>query len=119
MILPIDSKKASGTSFGSDGKMYTVTQGTKQVLSIDASGKEKVIADSVAGNDIVAAYNGNLYVTVPDGSTKPGKLVLIRPNGEKVVVDEGLKFPNGATLSLIKHSCMRLNPHRIGYGFIK
>jgi len=47
----------------------------------------------------VVAHNGNIYVTVPDGSTKPGKLYLIRPNGEKLIVDDGLKFPNGATLS--------------------
>ena len=35
---------------------------------------------------------------LPDGS-KPGKLILVRPNGEKVIVDDGLKFPNGVTLS--------------------
>ena len=45
------------------------------------------------------AANGNIYVTVPDGSTRPGKIYLIRPNGEKLVVDEGLRFPNGLTLS--------------------
>ena len=58
-----------------------------------------VIADSIAGNDIVVARNGNIYVTVPDGTTKPSKLYLIRPTGEKIVVDEGLKFANGVTLS--------------------
>ena len=30
---------------------------------------------------------------------KPGKLYLVRPSGEKIVVDEGLKFPNGVTIS--------------------
>ena len=99
IALNIDAKRASGTYFGADGKRYTVAGGTKQILSYDANEKETVIADSIAGNDLVVANNGNIYVTSPDGATKPGKLYLIRPNGEKVVVDEGLKFPNGVTLS--------------------
>lgn len=97
--LNTDAKKASGTCFGADGKRYTVAGGTKQILSYDANEKETVVADSIAGNDLVVAKNGNIYVTSPDGSTKPGKLYLIRPNGEKIVVDDGLKFPNGVTLS--------------------
>ena len=58
-----------------------------------------VIADSIAGNDLVVTNNGNIYVTAPDGTTKPSKLYLIHPGGEKVIVDEGLKFANGVTLS--------------------
>jgi gluconolactonase len=99
IVLNVDAKKASGTWFGPDGKRYTVAGGTKQVLSYDANEKETVIADSISGNDLVIAKNGNIYVTAPDGATRPGKLYLIRPNGEKVIVDEGLKFPNGVTLS--------------------
>ncbi|CAN5602196.1 SMP-30/gluconolactonase/LRE family protein [soil metagenome] len=97
--LNIDSKKASGTAFGADGKRYTAAGGTKQILSYDANEKETVIADSISGNDLVLANNGNIYVTAPDGATKPSKLYLIRPNGEKIAVDEGLKFANGVTLS--------------------
>ena len=92
-------KRASGTSFGADGKRYTVAGKTNQILSYDDNEKETVIADSIAGNDLVVANNGNIYVTSPDGTTKPSKLYLIRPNGEKLVVDEGLKFANGVTLS--------------------
>jgi len=97
--LGIDSKKASGTCFGPDGKRYTVTGGTKQVLRYDANEKETVIADSIAGNDLVVAKNGNIYVTVPDGESRRGKLYLVRPGGEKLMVEDGLKFPNGVTLS--------------------
>lgn len=99
ITLNVDAKRASGTYFGPDGKRYTVAGGTKQILSYDSKEKEVVIADSISGNDLVIANNGNIYVTSPDGATRPGKLFLIRPNGEKVVVDEGLKFPNGLTLS--------------------
>jgi sugar lactone lactonase YvrE len=99
VALSVDAKKASGTCFGRDGKRYTIVGATKQVLSYDANEKETVVADSITGNDLVVANNGNIYVTAPDGATKPGKLYLVRPNGEKVMVDEGLKFPNGVTLS--------------------
>jgi sugar lactone lactonase YvrE len=76
-----------------------MASGTKQILSYDANEKEVVVADSIEGNDLVVAKNGNTYVTAPDFSGKPGKLYLVRPNGEKIIVDEGLKFPNGVTLS--------------------
>ena len=97
--LNIDTKRASGTCFGPDGKRYTAAGATKQILSYDANEKETIVADSIAGNDLVVANNGNIYITAPNGSAQPGKLYLIRPGGEKLVVDDGLKFPNGVTIS--------------------
>jgi sugar lactone lactonase YvrE len=99
VTLDVDAKRASGTCFGPDGKRYTAAGGTKQILSYDANEKVTVVADSISANDIVVARNGNIYVTSPNGSTNPGKLYLIRPDGQRVVVDEGIKFPNGITLS--------------------
>ena len=100
IALPIDSKRATGTAFGPDGKRYTAAGGNKQILSYDAQGNVQVVADSVASsNDITVATNGNIYFTAPDGRERPSKLYLIRPNGEKLVVDEGLKFANGLCLS--------------------
>ncbi len=98
-VLPIDSKKASGTSFGAGGKRYVVAGGTSQIIRYDANGKEEVIAENIVGNDLVVAKNGNIYVTVPDGAQKPSKIFLIRPNGETKLVDEGLKFANGIALT--------------------
>jgi gluconolactonase len=97
--LNIDAKKASGTAIGANGMRYTVSGSSKKVFRYDENNKETMFADSVAGNDIVIAKNGNMYITSPDGVDKPSKLILIRPNGEKLVVDEGLKFANGLTLS--------------------
>ncbi len=99
VALKLDAKRASGTSFGPDGKRYVAAGGTKQILSYDAEEKETVVADSIAGNDLVVANNGNIYVTEPDGTQKPSKILLVRPGGEKLVVDEGIKFANGVTLS--------------------
>jgi sugar lactone lactonase YvrE len=66
----------------------------QQILACDAHEKTTVVADTLAGNDLVMAYNGNLYVTAPNGSEKPGKLYLIRPSGEPIEVDKGIKYPN-------------------------
>ncbi len=96
---PIDSKRASGTSFGTDGKRYVAAGATMQIISYDTNEKEAIVADSIKGNDLVVAKNGNLYVTAPEGTERPGRLYLIKSTGEKVMVDEGIKFPNGIALS--------------------
>ncbi|HSZ33133.1 MAG TPA: alpha/beta hydrolase-fold protein, partial [Puia sp.] len=77
--MNVNAKRASGTSFGPDGRRYVIAGATNQVIAYDAAGKETVIADSISGNDIVVANNGNIYVTSPDGVDKPSKLYLIRP----------------------------------------
>ena len=97
--LNIDAKNASGTAIGENGIRYTVSGSSKKVLGYDENNKETMVADGIEGNDIVIAKNGNIYITSPDGVDKPSKLILIRPNGEKLVVDEGLKYANGITLS--------------------
>jgi gluconolactonase len=100
VLLPLDSKRASGTAIDANGNRYTTsTRGTDQVLRYDAAGKVKVLADSINGNDLVVAKNGNVYVTAPNGVDKPGIIYLITPDGKKRVVDEGLRMPNGVTLT--------------------
>ncbi|MBL7872713.1 MAG: SMP-30/gluconolactonase/LRE family protein [Cyclobacteriaceae bacterium] len=99
-----DSKKASGTTFSTSGEMLTITGGwseppTKQVHRYKTTKDYEVVANETPGNDITIAHNGNIYVTSPDGRERPSKLYLIKPNGERSVVDEGLKFANGLCLS--------------------
>lgn len=97
--LPLDAKKASANCFDANGTRYSNAAVTKQIIRYDVDGKASIVASDVDGNDLVVAKNGNIYVTVPDGSEKPGKLMLIRANGEKLVVDEGIKYPNGVALT--------------------
>ena len=99
VLLSRDSKKASGTCFSFDGAMHTAAGGTKQVLKYGANANENIVADSISGNDLVVAYNGNVYVTAPEGTQGKGKLILVRPNGKKEILEDALKFPNGCTLS--------------------
>ncbi|HKE58486.1 MAG TPA: SMP-30/gluconolactonase/LRE family protein [Pyrinomonadaceae bacterium] len=96
-----DSKKANGQAFGPDGRLYVVASGEQKILRYEVDGTAKVIADGWAGNDIVVAQNGNVYVTNPpaNNANDPSKVWLIKPNGDKQVVDTGLAYANGLTLS--------------------
>jgi gluconolactonase len=93
-----DSKRANGQAFGPDGRLYAVT-GTQQVLAYDASGKADVIAEGIRGNDLVVRHKGDIYVTHPGGGREPSLIWHISPKGEKKIVDKGLRFSNGITLS--------------------
>jgi gluconolactonase len=93
-----DSKRANGQAFGPDGRLYAVT-GTQQVLAYDASGKAEVIAEGIRGNDLVVGHKGDIYVTHPGGGREPSLIWHISPKGEKKIVDKGVRFANGITLS--------------------
>ncbi len=94
-----DSNRASGQAFGPDGRLYAVN-GIQQIVAFDAAGKATVIAEGIRGNDIVVANNGNIYVTEPNvPAVEQSNVWLIKPNGEKKVIDTGIKYANGITLS--------------------
>jgi sugar lactone lactonase YvrE len=92
-----DSKRANGQAFGPDGRLYAVTP--DQVVAYDAAGKAEVVAQGIAGNDLVVRHDGGVYVTHPGGGRNPSLVWYVPPKGEKRVVDKGLKFANGVTLS--------------------
>jgi len=96
-----DNKKSTGQAFGPDGRLYALANAEQKVFVYDENLKPTVIADGFVGNDLVVAHNGNIYVTnpPPNNMNEPSKLWLIKPNGEKSVVDTGLKYANGVTLS--------------------
>jgi len=96
-----NTNRANGQAFGPDGRLYVVEGGAQRVMAYEADGKGTVIAEGFAGNDVVVARNGNVYVTNPPAgaSNEPSKVWLIRPDGTKQVVDTGVRFANGVTLS--------------------
>ncbi len=94
------SKRANGQQFGPDGKLYAVVMEAEQVVAYDDQGQPTVIADGFRGNDLVIRHDGSMFVTQPgwDGKS-PSQIWYISPKGEKKVVDTGLKFSNGITVS--------------------
>ncbi len=89
--------KANGQAFGPDGRLYTAASGTKKIIAYDAAGRAAVIAEGFSGNDLVVAHNGNIYATNPGNGEN--HVWLIRPDGSRQIVDDGLRFPNGIALT--------------------
>lgn len=95
-----DSKRGDGQCFGPDGRLYAVAGATAQILAYDDHGQATVIAEGFRGNDVCVRHDGTIYVTQPDWEKgQNSQIWLIRPNGEKQVVDTGLKFSNGIACS--------------------
>ena len=98
-----DTQRANGMAYGPDGRRYTVAAAAGEVWAFDKKGKKEVVATGIRGNDIVIAHNGNAYITEPVSNdskrSERSRVWLLRPNGEKVEVDHGLRFTNGIALS--------------------
>ncbi len=96
-----DSKKANGEAFDPQSRLYSVSMKDPRVLRYEDDGKITVLAEGIAGNDIVVGHTGNVYVTdpPPGSSNEPSKVWLIRPDGTKQVVDTGIRYANGVVFS--------------------
>ncbi len=94
-LVSTHALRASGTCFSRDDNRYEAAGGSRQILRYDPTGRSSVIAERISSNDLVVARNGNVYITDPDGADRPGKVWLVRPGGQPVVVDSGLRFVNG------------------------
>ena len=94
------TKNGDGQAFGPDGRLYSVAGGADEIVAYDPDGKPTVVAQGFRGNDLVVRHDGGIYVTNPGWNGKdPSQIWYISPKGEKKVVDSGLKFSNGLTLS--------------------
>lgn len=99
-----NTNKAIGQTFGADGvSLFTVSWGVPEVIRFDRDGNRTVFATGNKGNDIVCHPSGNLYMTNPPGiqagENEISRIWMIRPNGERVMVYEGIRFTNGIALS--------------------
>ena len=100
-VSPIltDAKKSGCQAFGPDGRLYALAEDGEKIIAYDNDRKARVIAAGLRGKALVVASNGNIYVTTPGGEPGSGKIWLIKPGGEKKVVDSGISDANGITLS--------------------
>ena len=89
-----DTAGGNGQSFGLDGRLFVAA--SKSILSYDPDGKAKVFAEGVPGNDLVVRHDGGIFATAPG---REGQVVFVNPEGKTKVVDSGLGYPNGVTLS--------------------
>jgi sugar lactone lactonase YvrE/enterochelin esterase-like enzyme len=99
VVFLADSKRGDGQRFGPDGKLYANASAVSQVIAWDMQGQPTIIASGFKGNDLVVNHQGGIYVTDPFTTLNNSKVYYISPKGEKKIVDTGLKFANGITLS--------------------
>jgi enterochelin esterase family protein len=94
-VFKEQSGRVSGLRFGPDGRLYAAQGATNRIVAYDEHGNETVIAEDVPSNDLAVDHQGRIYVT----DFQNRRIWLITPDGRKQVVDEGLRRPNGITLS--------------------
>ena len=94
-----DSQRGDGQAFGPDGKLYANAGAVSKVLAWSPEGKSTAFTEGFKGNDLVVNHKGGIYATDPFEVANNSKVYYVSPQGEKKVVDTGLRFANGITLS--------------------
>lgn len=94
------SGKGRGLAFGPDGRLYGADLEAATITVYGANGQSSTVATGLRGHQLLVTHQGNLYVTEPGATTADASNVwLIRPNGEKTLVDRGLNGASGIALS--------------------
>lgn len=97
----------TGSKFHMNGHLF-VADGELGILDIDPNGTFRVVASEYQGrrfngpNDLVFAFNGDLYFTDPRGSNPEnpiGSVFILRRDGTVERFASGFQFPNGIALS--------------------
>ncbi len=99
----------SGLGFLPDGRLLIVSMTDRKLLRLDPDGLQEVadISDQVPFhcNDMVVDAEGNAYIgnfgfdLLGRATPQPTTMVLVRPQGESLVVADGLQFPNGTVIT--------------------
>lgn len=89
-VFAEDTGGANGLAFGVDGLLYACANGRKVIARYDENGSvESILGDAPANDCVAMATRG--YYTDPDNK----RVFLVNDQGGKVMVDEGITFPNG------------------------
>jgi sugar lactone lactonase YvrE/enterochelin esterase-like enzyme len=90
----------NGISFGPDGRLFVAETAKGRIVALNDQGHAAVLAHGIHATGLTVTHAGILYVTeLDDTAPYSGKVWLIRSNGNKSVVAEGLNGPTGITLS--------------------
>src|SRR5262249_8756301 len=88
MIEALAGPIGAGLASGPSDQLYALgPDGILDVHDNSTGFASKRVVDGFRGRDLVAANNGNLYVTSPASSGAESKVWLIRTDGQKRVVD--------------------------------
>lgn len=87
----------TGLAFGPDGRAY-VSQGS-EILAYGPKGQASTIAEGLRARHVLLAHDGKLYLTETGAGDDGGTVWLVRPSGEKTLLDTGLNHPTGIAIS--------------------
>jgi len=88
----------SGEAFGPNGSLYVMAPGEQKIMAYDASGKGTPFASGLTGHSLLVSHDGSVYATEPGAHPdESSKVWLIKPTGEKSVIDQGLSSASGVT----------------------
>ncbi|HEV2394431.1 MAG TPA: alpha/beta hydrolase-fold protein [Verrucomicrobiae bacterium] len=94
-VFAADAAQAHCVTVGADGTLFAVSETSGKLMRYDATGKGRVVMEGIFGHSILARPDGGLYVTSNDAKAGlPGAVWLIK-DGQKMLVDRGLKFATG------------------------
>ncbi len=90
----------NGIAFGPDGRLYIMETQSATILARSPDGKTSVVAKGIPGHRLTVTHDGNIYIAESHSANAySGKVWLLRPNGEKFAVAEGLNGPAGISLT--------------------
>lgn len=94
---PEQNAAYGGLAFDQQGRVYARQH--HEIVRFTKDGKSSTIAHGIGGEHFLVTRDGTLYATDPGGNEADGKVWLIRPNGEKRLLDSGLHNPTGLAFS--------------------
>ncbi|WP_254508460.1 SMP-30/gluconolactonase/LRE family protein [Anatilimnocola floriformis] len=99
-VLLEGSERANGQAMGPNGNLYAIRMDAENIMQMNDKGEWSLVKSGFRCNDLVVLHNGSIYSTKPgwDGKS-PSEIIYISPAGERQVVDSGLIFANGVTVS--------------------
>ncbi|QOY90907.1 SMP-30/gluconolactonase/LRE family protein [Paludibaculum fermentans] len=90
-----NSNGAHGIAFGPDGRLYAGQHDRKRVVAFSPGGEESVLAEGVQSHHLTVTARNDIYLSQP-----PAHMVwLVKPDGRKRVVHEGMEWPRGVRAS--------------------
>lgn len=98
-VLVENSERANGQAIGPNGNLYAIRMEAENIMQL-VGGEWTMVKSGFRCNDLVIRRDGSIYATKPgwDGKS-PSEIIYISPTGERKVVDTGLIFSNGVTVS--------------------
>ncbi len=99
-VLLEGSERANGQAIGPNGNLYAIRMEAENIMQLAGNGEWQLVKSGFRCNDLVIRHDGSIYATKPgwDGKS-PSEIIYISPTGERKVVDSGLIFSNGITVS--------------------